>query len=203
MSAAKSRAVTDLRREAPSRLLELFYPIYYSVGYAIANTLRSGTLTRQQAAILWLIHSEGVDGTSMRRKDVERFLSDWFEVTNSAISKALRALSRAPHELLQLVEDPNSGREKQIHLTRKGIAFVDRMMHDGRLHCDWIAERLSDEDLAHGIQFMASVSEIAREWPGSLDKAVPPSRRALPKAARTQRGGAHAGRSRTGKLAKP
>lgn len=203
MKAAKPRAATDLRQQAPARLLELFYPIYYSVGYAIANTLRSGTLTRQQAAILWLIHSEGVDGTSMRRKDVERFLGDWFEVTNSAISKALRALSRAPHELLQLVEDPNSGREKQIHLTRKGIAFVERMMHDGRLHCDWIAARLSDEDLAHGIQFMASVSELAREWPGSLDKAVPRARRALPKTAKAARGVPQAGRSRTGRVAKP
>ncbi len=194
MTAAKSRTSAELRRHAPERLLELFYPIYYSVGYAIANTLRSGVLTRQQAAILWLIHSEGVDGASMRRKDVERFLSDWFEVTNSAISKALRALARPPHELLRLVEDPNSGREKQIHLTAKGIAFVERMMHDGRLHCAWIAERLSDEDLANGIRFMSSVSALAREWPGSLDKAVPRSARTPP---------AQPARKRSGRVAKP
>ena len=197
MKAAKPRsASTDLRTHAPGRLLELFYPIYYSVGYAIANTLRSGTLSRQQAAILWLIHSEGVDGTSMRRKDVERFLGDWFEVTNSAISKALRALAKPPHALLTLVEDPNSGREKQIVLTRKGIGFVERMMHDGRLHCAWIAERLSDEDLANGMKFMAAVSELAREWPGSLDQAVSRAQRALP--ARPQRG-----TRRSGKVAKP
>lgn len=200
MTAAKPRSASDLRREAPGRLLELFYPIYYSVGYAIANTLRSGTLTRQQAAILWLIHSEGEDGRRMRRKDVERFLGDWFEVTNSAISKALRALARAPHELLLLVEDPNSGREKQIHLTPKGIAFVARMMHDGRLHCGWIAERLSDEDLANGMKFMAAVSKLAREWPGSLDRAIPAAQRALPRAARAT---PQAGRRRTGKRAQP
>lgn len=172
----KSKA-EPLRATAPSRLLELFYPIYYKVGYAIANTLRSGSLTRQQAAILWLIHSEGTAGRSMRRKEVERLLRDWFEVTNSAISKALRALSRPPHELLTLAEDPNSGREKQIHLTPKGIRYVDVMMENGREHCAWIAARLSDEDLAAGIRFMASVSEIAREWPGNLEDA----RRLMPK----------------------
>lgn len=168
---------TALREQAPSRLLELFYPIYYSVGYAIANTLRSGTLSRQQAAILWLIHSEGVGGRSMRRKDVERFLHDWFEVTNSAISKALRALAKPPHELLTLIEDPNSGREKQIHLTAKGMRFVATMMDNGRHHCNWIAERLSDEDLAAGIQFMASVSAIAKEWPGNLRDALRQTRK--------------------------
>lgn len=173
----RSKAAAALREQAPSRLLELFYPIYYSVGYAIANTLRSGTLTRQQSAILWLIHSEGVDGRSMRRKDVERFLVDWFEVTNSAISKALRALAKPPHDLLTLVEDPNSGREKLILLTPKGIAFVATMMDNGREHCAWIAERLSDEDLANGIQFMASVSAIAKEWPGALPGLKRPSRK--------------------------
>lgn len=200
MTAPKQRSASALRRQAPERLLELFYPIYYSVGYAIANTLRSGTLTRQQAAILWLIHSEGEGGQQMRRKDVERFLVDWFEVTNSAISKALRALAKPPHELLHLVEDPHSGREKQILLTDKGVAFVERMMHDGRLHCGWIAERLSDEDLANGMKFMSAVSELAREWPGRLELAIPAAKRALPKAARAR---AQAARKRNGKRAQP
>lgn len=162
----KTGNAESLRATAPSRLLELFYPIYYSVGFAIANTLRCGELSRQQATILWLIHSEGVGGQGMRRKDIEKFLRDWFEITNSAISKALRALARPPHNFITLIEDPNSGREKQVHLTPKGAALVEKMMANGRVHCAWIADRLTDEDLAAGIRFMSSVSNFAAEWPG-------------------------------------
>src|SRR5579885_1731043 len=46
-------------RDPRTRLVELFYPVHYTVGLAIEDIIRAGVLTRKQAAILWLIRSEG------------------------------------------------------------------------------------------------------------------------------------------------
>jgi len=43
-------------------------------------------------------------GKRMRRKDIERSLQTWFEVSSSAITKALRSMARPPLGLVQIVE---------------------------------------------------------------------------------------------------
>jgi DNA-binding MarR family transcriptional regulator len=105
--------------------MEFFYSVHYEIGTALEDVVRADVLSRQQAAILWLIRSQGDDGSRMRRKDIESNVQRWFEVTSAALSKSLRAMMRPPLELIEITEDPRSGREKLVALTPKGKAFLD------------------------------------------------------------------------------
>src|SRR5215813_11574461 len=98
----------DAEENPAAVLLEFFYPFHYKGGMALEDTLRCGQLSRKQVAILWLIRSEGEPGKRMRRKDIERLIQTWFEVTSSAITKALRGMARPPLNLMQIVEDRQS-----------------------------------------------------------------------------------------------
>lgn len=140
--------------------LELFYPIHYKIGMALEDALRVGELTRKQVAILWLIRCEGKDGRSMRRKDIQRLLTTWFEISNSTITKALRSMSRAPLSLLRVLEDPRSGREKQIVLTAKGGRFLLTMVERGRAFLRPIIAELSQEETQEGLRFLKNVTSI-------------------------------------------
>ena len=71
-----------------ARFVALFYPFHYRVGFTIEDALRGERLSQHQAVILWIVHSEGEDGVTMRRKDIERRIGSWFDITSSAISKA-------------------------------------------------------------------------------------------------------------------
>lgn len=113
------------RRAAAAALMEFFYPVHYEIGTALEDVVRAHVLSRQQAASLWLIRSQGEDGVRMRRKEIEANVRRWFEVTNAAVSRSLRGLMRPPLALIEIAEDPNSGREKVISLTPKGRAFLD------------------------------------------------------------------------------
>lgn len=136
------------------KFLEFFYPIHYRLGMALEDALRSGQLTRKQVAILWLIRSEGESGRTMRRKDILQLITTWFEVSSSAITKALRAMARPPLNLLDVVEDPRSGREKQVILTEKGEQFLLTMVDQGSQFLGEIVKRLTGEDVRYGMQFL-------------------------------------------------
>lgn len=139
-------------------LLEFFYPIHYKLGMTLEDALRKGQLTRKQVAILWLIRSEGEDGRRMPRKEIERLLTTWLEVTGSAITKALRSMARPPLNLVKLIEDPRSGREKLVILTTKGEQFLLAMIEEGQAYIQQIANHLSDADLQAGIRFLSQVT---------------------------------------------
>ena len=109
MSAKKSRAAPASKKavkknaapkDAATRFLEFYYPIHYKAGVRVEDAMRGDDLGRHQVAILWLIHSEGADGTCMSRKDIEQHLRLWFDVSSAAITKALRAMASAPLNLL-------------------------------------------------------------------------------------------------------
>jgi DNA-binding MarR family transcriptional regulator len=152
MAASAQQTQTD--SDPATELLELFYPVHYKGGLALEDVMRRGQLTRKQVAILWLIRSEGQESRRMRRKDIEQVIQTWFEVSSSAITKALRGMARPPLSLVQLVEDPQSGREKQILLTPKGERFLAAMMAEGREFLQRIVEQLSEEEVKSGIQFL-------------------------------------------------
>jgi DNA-binding MarR family transcriptional regulator len=139
-------------------LLELFYPVHYKSGIAFEDAMRAGRLTRKQTAILWLIHSEGSDRRQMRRKDIERLLQTWFEVSSSAITKALRGMSRPPLGLLRMVEDPQSAREKQVVLTGKGEKFLHSMVEEGRRLLRRLVAQLSDQEIDAGILYLRKIT---------------------------------------------
>lgn len=160
-----------LSENSPSEAyLELFFPIHYKVGIAIEDTLRSAKLTRQQTCILWMIRAKGVEGKSMRRKDIEKALQSWFEISSSAVSKALRGLSKPPLKLITIVEDPASGREKLVDLTPEGQRFLAGAIGNGVELMDWMTAQLSAEEIEQGIHFLARVSEIFESLPSSRDR---------------------------------
>jgi len=153
--AAPRRARGD---DVSGEFLEFFYPIHYKLGMALEDALRSGQLTRKQVAILWLIRSEGDQGRRMRRKEIEQLITTWFEVSSSAITKALRAMARPSLNLLQVVEDPHSGREKQVILTPKGEQFLLTMVTQGQKFLRDIVARLTVEERENGIHFLRQVT---------------------------------------------
>lgn len=160
--------------EAPKEFLKLFFPIHYTVGMTVEDTLRSNILTRQQTIILWLIHSKGQDGKTMSRKDIVKSMSYWFELTSSAISKALRTLAKPPLGLVNITEDPHSGREKIVTLTNKGQKFLPQMMQNGQSLVKRLTDVMTEEEIDQGIHFFKRVSEIfeveieqKRNLPGS------------------------------------
>ena len=116
----------------PAEATELFLPIHYKIGMALEDVLRCGQLSRKQVAILWLMRSERDANGHMRRKDIERLLASWFETSSSTITRALRDMANAPLKLVRLVEDPASGREKQVILTPKGERFLHTMEEEGK-----------------------------------------------------------------------
>jgi DNA-binding MarR family transcriptional regulator len=139
--------------EFAAELLELFYSIHYRGNMAVEDAMR-GPLTRKEAAIIWLIHSAGDDGTEMRRKEIVARLQDWFDVSSPAVTKALRHMARPPLSLVRLVEDVASAREKRVRLTPQGQRFVLGMVTRGRDFLRKVVEQLPDEQVRDGIDFL-------------------------------------------------
>ena len=135
-------------------LLEFFYPFHYKGGMALEDAMRCGQLSRKQVAILWLIRSEGEQGKRMRRKNIERSIQTWFEVSSSAITKALRSMARPPLSLVQIIEDPQSAREKQVLLTPKGERFLSAMVAEGLKFEQQIVDQLTPEEVRYGLHFL-------------------------------------------------
>jgi DNA-binding MarR family transcriptional regulator len=153
-SSANGEVNSNAMETAAGDLLEFFYPIHYKAGMALEDAMRRGRLTRTQVAILWLIRAEGEAGTFMRRKDIERRIRLLFEITSSAITKAIRGMARAPLSLVSVVEDPHSAREKRVVLTSKGKRFQSAMLAEGRSFLQGIIGELAAEDVKHGIRFL-------------------------------------------------
>ncbi|MAB12665.1 MAG: hypothetical protein CMI59_02035 [Parvibaculum sp.] len=146
--------------DAALRFLEYYYPIHYKAGIGVEDALRGGMLSRHQVAMLWLIHSEGREGREMNRKAIERSLEAWFEISGGAVTKALRGMAQPPLDLVRLVEDPRSGREKIVKLTPKGETHMKRMIAGGEAFVQRIVDHMSDEEIEQGLHFFKRITEI-------------------------------------------
>lgn len=149
----KAASTKAYRRSAATELMEFFYSVHYEIGTALEDVVRADVLSRQQAAILWLIRSQGEDGSWMRRKEIESNVQRWFEVTSAALSKSLRAMMRPPLELIEITEDPRSGREKLVALTLKGKAFLDAAATKGGMVLAELIEDVPLEVVDHAITY--------------------------------------------------
>ena len=150
--------------DAAHQFLALYYPIHYKAGIGVEDALRGSELSRHQTAILWLIHSQGEDGKTMRRKDIVAALSNWFEISNAAITKALRGMSGDPLALVVQIEDPASGREKIVTLTKQGENHLEQMIIRGAAYVQLIVDGLSDGQIIHGIDFFERITSIVDGW---------------------------------------
>jgi DNA-binding MarR family transcriptional regulator len=155
-SASAAAVVSDAAKD----FLDLFYPVHYKIGIGIEDALRGGRLSRHQVAILWMIRSAGEGGRTLPRKEIERSITRWFELTNSAISKVLRGMAREPMNLLEIREHPLSGREREVALTNKGAREIDRMVEDGRRFIQTMVDHLSGTEAAQGVHFLTRVSDV-------------------------------------------
>jgi len=167
-------SILSAEENPAAALLEFFYPFHYKGGMALEDALRCGQLSRKQVAILWLMRCEGEQGKRMRRKDIERSIQTWFEVSSSAITKALRSMARPPLSLVQLVEDPQSAREKQVRLTAKGERFLATMVAEGQRFEQQIVDQLTPEEVSFGIHFlqraMAALAHALSQNPRRTEK---------------------------------
>jgi DNA-binding MarR family transcriptional regulator len=156
--------------------LNAFFPIHYTAGNRLEIALRRGAnLSRQQVIILWIISAEGLDGMSMPRKAIERALRDWLEITSSSVSKAIRSLTGAPHNILTIVERPESGREKLVCLTEEGKAFAEVMFQNGIQFLHKVIDKLSDDEIDMVLHVFKRTSEIFEGYPGPFrDEAETP-----------------------------
>lgn len=154
--------------DAAHQFLELYYPIHYKAGIGVEDALRGKDLSRHQTAILWLIHSQGrAQGDNrkeLRRKEIVGALTNWFEISNAAISKALRGMSVDPLALIHQQEDPNSGREKVVSLTAQGEAHLAQMITRGTEFVQRIVDGLNDNQIVSGIDFFERITEVVDGW---------------------------------------
>lgn len=163
----KHRALSDEgvghvpRSEAARALLELFFPVHYSSGMKVEDTLRSSAaLDRQQAVILWLVRSEGENGLVMRRKYIQATMTSWYDITGSSISRAIRALAKPPLSLISIEEHPVSAREKLIRLTRKGQRFISQMEENGTALTAWFLGRFGRREADFCLYSYARVNAV-------------------------------------------
>jgi DNA-binding PadR family transcriptional regulator len=125
---------------------------------------------------MWLIRSVGMIGGGMRRKDIERLLQDWFDVSSPAITKALRAMARPPLELVRVIEAADSAREKRVFLTAKGERFLHKMVERGRDFLLAIVPELAEQEVEHGIRFLreaiAASERISAQTPAGKKRGA-------------------------------
>lgn len=149
------------RREVPAgadafatRVLGYFYPVHYRFGMEMEQAMGQGRLGRKQAALLWLIHSEsGADGW-MPRKDIEATLGSWFEMSPPNVTKIIRDTASPPHELIEIIESPGSGREKLLRLTPAGQEFVSSMIESAANFLRGRVAHMPQAKLAAGLAFL-------------------------------------------------
>ena len=170
MTAKVPKSSRKVPPDAAHQFLELYYPIHYRAGIGVEDALRGTELSRHQTAILWLIHSEGEGGRQMGRKAIVNSLGQWFEISNAAITKALRSMSQQPLNLVRQSEDPASGRQKVVTLTAKGEAHLAAMIERGAAYVQRIVDGLTDAQVVNGIDFFQRITAIVDAWAGQTRK---------------------------------
>jgi len=153
-----------LAQDAARLFLDQYFPFHYEVGFAVERELRDPRLTQHQSVILWVVHAVGDKGVAIDRKDIERYLSAWFDVGSSAVSKAVRGLAKEPLQLVSLQEHPQSGRKKVVSLTPAGKRVVQGMIKRGETMIQKIVDELSDDEVAQGLNFLQRVSTIVKSF---------------------------------------
>lgn len=139
---------------APRLFLDCFYPIHFSIGMRIEKSLMScGRLDRHQTVIMWILRSESQrrELDTISRKDVVKLMTNWYDITSSMVSKALRGLAKEPLNYITLTEDPNSGREKVISLTPEGHAHCDRMIESASDLIKGITDLMTEDENKMGV----------------------------------------------------
>lgn len=150
---------TTARHAASPDFLKLFYPFHYLVGEAMEKSLQGADLSHHEAVILWMIHSEGEDQTSLPRKEIERLICSWYELGSPAVTKVLKRMANRETPLLTIRSSSDSGREKRVVLTQDGEREVALMIERATQMIDRIIAGWNTRETEEGLRFLASVVE--------------------------------------------
>jgi hypothetical protein len=74
-------------------------------------------------------------------------------------------MTRAPHRLVEMVESPDSGREKRVFLTPRGEAFIETMVARGEKFLQEIVEQLPSGQVDKGIEFLRDAIAVLEKRP--------------------------------------
>ena len=140
----------------------LFYPIHYRFGMKLERRMCLTRLSRQQAAVIWVIHSEADEHGWVRRRTIELALHSWFECCNSRVSRLIKELACAPLHLIVQRGSPASKREKVIALTEAGRNFFSGMQQAGEAFFSEYFSHMSHEELLWGHRFMSKAFATQR-----------------------------------------
>lgn len=147
-----------LSRDLVAGLLGFFYPIHYGISMETETRMRLGRISRQQAAVIWMIESKvGLEGW-MRRQVIEQVLRSWFECSKPHVSQLLKELTSPPLALVKQMTNPDSAREKLIALTPKGREFFREMIAEGIAYLEERLSHLTPEMARTGINFYQAIS---------------------------------------------
>jgi DNA-binding MarR family transcriptional regulator len=152
------------KEQYAAELLAYFYPIHYQVNMVLEDFMR-GSLTRREAALLWLVYQEGGVDCSLPRKLVVDRLKLWFEATSSNVTKILAHLESPRVGLVRVVNERGSGRDKRVGLTTEGRSLVRDMLRKGATHP--LLTRMSEQEIRAGIAFFRmAYAATSSELPG-------------------------------------
>lgn len=163
---------TTSRNRRYGEFMDFFYQVHYRLGMTLEAAMCDGVVSRTQGAVLWLVASEVGADHEMLRKDIERSLREWYETSNSNVSKILRDLASPPLNFLSQRESPHSGREKIVTLTPAGAAFVRDMRQRGVEYFNNALDHMSLNDMGKGADFFSAlfskpVAPVAIEGKGA------------------------------------
>ncbi len=149
---------------ASPEFLKLFYPFHYVVGEAMEKSLQGPKLSHHEAVILWMIHSEGPDKTSLPRKEIERLICSWYELGSPAVTKVLKRMAMRDKPLVTIRNSADSGREKKAFLTQEGEREVALMMERATHTIDQIIDGWGEKEIKAGLHFLAKVVERVEQF---------------------------------------
>lgn len=159
MATAKGKR-GERRVQFYDEFVNFFYQVHYRLGMTLEAAMCDGVVSRTQGAVLWLVASEiGEDGQILR-KEVERRLREWYETSNSNVSKLLRDLAKPPLHFIEQKESPHSGREKVITLTPEGAKFVHDMKARGREYFIRALQHLDESVMSEGASFFEHLFSV-------------------------------------------
>lgn len=159
---------------APELFLDFFYPIHYSIGMKVeAGLMACGKLDRNQTVIMWILRSELArsGSNSLQRKEIVARMTNWYDITSSSVSKALRALAKEPLGFIELSEDPNSGREKIVKITPSGEAHCKQMIASACEVIRKLTDNFTTQENQMGVfMFKRMDEEFSKIEPSAIEK---------------------------------
>ncbi len=158
-----------------AEFMDFFYQVHYQLGMTLEAVMCHGVVSHTQGAVLWLVASEIGPNGKILRKDIERSLRNWYETSNSNVSKMLRDLASPPLNFLTQEESPHSGREKLITLTPEGAAFVEEMKRRGMAYFEDALKHMTIEDMVKGAEFFTAL--FSKPVLGAVPEQPLPTRR--------------------------